>query len=693
MSEAKSFIYEDSKHITHEIVIAPSDLEFVQEDKTLSDSKMQSRPTTFFKDAMRRFRKNKSSVVAAGILGVLVLLSLILPFALDSDVSTSHPYETYLEPKLFDAGFGWWDGTKAYEHMTMDIDWDEYEKSGTLSGLPADTEEKDIVGGRSGVTMTKIGEETTDSASIYAHGGSIRLSHTVSQSAITTYTSPALLTFDYSEENTYEISLETLDPASEESFTYGIGAPYSLAITYLDDSGSSKEIYLFENKDTFGKTIISSDSIKEALVKATGSNTPVLSTQNNVALRLSLSNIETSASTTNLLLKSLVISSSKEEDKENFASISITNPNNTLLLENEYMWNRNNGLTSVYRADIIYGSYRIDTYEKVYGNYYDTNISQAKLEKYKEYGWISVDLSPLNNLSSMSSKSARDALVQSVADSIQVLDPTHCPLVIDENHPLTGTSIRGGGITTASFLGTITRWKDLYPNRNSMPRYLFGTDSMGRDMLNYVFTGLRTSLILGLCTFVVCFCFGLVWGSISGYFGGNVDMIMERVVEILSGIPTIVLLTLAIIKFGSNFVTFALALCLTGWIGTASLSRTQFYRFKDREYILAARTLGASDSRLIFKHILPNAVGTIITSAVLMIPSVIYSEATISYLGLGLQGLASLGVILSENQINISLNSYLILFPSAVMALLMISFNLFGNGLRDAFNPSLKGQD
>jgi oligopeptide transport system permease protein len=142
---------------------------------------------------------------------------------------------------------------------------------------------------------------------------------------------------------------------------------------------------------------------------------------------------------------------------------------------------------------------------------------------------------------------------------------------------------------------------------------------------------------------------------------------------------------------GNTFWVFALALCMTGWIGTSSLTRTQFYRFKSREYILAARTLGASDGRLIFRHILPNAVGTIVTSSVLMIPTVIFSEATLAYLNLDLQGVASFGRILSDNQAQIQSNPHLILFPSAVMALIMISFNLFGNGLRDAFNPSLKG--
>ena len=226
-----------------------------------------------------------------------------------------------------------------------------------------------------------------------------------------------------------------------------------------------------------------------------------------------------------------------------------------------------------------------------------------------------------------------------------------------------------------------------------MPKFLFGTDKGGRDMFKYVFEGLRNSLLLGVLTFIVCFLFGLLWGAISGYFGGTVDLVMERLTDILHGMPWIVLMTLAILHLGSNFSTFLLALCLTGWIGTASTTRTQFYRFRGREYVLASRTLGASDARLIAKHILPNAMGTIITGAVLMIPSVIFSEATISYLGLGFQNLSSLGVILSSNQSELFNHPYQLIFPSVVIALVMISFNLFGNGLRDAINPSLKGEE
>ena len=189
---------------------------------------------------------------------------------------------------------------------------------------------------------------------------------------------------------------------------------------------------------------------------------------------------------------------------------------------------------------------------------------------------------------------------------------------------------------------------------------------------------------------------GIIWGSISGYFGGWVDLVMERITEILGGMPWIVMMTLIILLLGSNFWTFLLALCLTGWMGIANITREQFYRYKGREYVLASRTLGASDGRLIFRHILPNGIGTIVTSAVLMIPGVIFTEANISYLLPNLitfGNTQSFGITMSNVQGDIQYYPFLIVSASIIMALIMISFNLFGNGLRDAFNPSLKGSD
>ena len=136
------------------------------------------------------------------------------------------------------------------------------------------------------------------------------------------------------------------------------------------------------------------------------------------------------------------------------------------------------------------------------------------------------------------------------------------------------------------------------------------------------------------------------------------------------------------------------AFVITGWIGIASRVRSQFYRFKNQEYVLSARTLGAGDLRLMFRHIFPNTLGTIITSSALIIPGVIFSESMLSYLGivnLRGAGTASLGTMLSDGQTLLSSYPHVLFFPAMVISLLMISFNLFGNGLRDAFNPSLRG--
>ncbi len=240
----------------------------------------------------------------------------------------------------------------------------------------------------------------------------------------------------------------------------------------------------------------------------------------------------------------------------------------------------------------------------------------------------------------------------------------------------------------------------IYANGNEPTHYL-GTDGQGFDIFVRLAYGLRTSLLLAVSVSCINLIFGAIYGAVEGYYGGLVDLIGERISDILSGIPFIVLATLVQLHFVSTgklptFAGLLLAFCLTGWISTAYRVRTQFYRFKNQEYILAARTLGANDKRLMFKHIFPNALGTIITSSILVIPSTIFTESILSYLGIvNFQGktATSLGTLLSNGQQYLSTDPHIILFPAVAISLLMISFNLFGNGLRDAFNPSLRGAD
>ncbi len=195
------------------------------------------------------------------------------------------------------------------------------------------------------------------------------------------------------------------------------------------------------------------------------------------------------------------------------------------------------------------------------------------------------------------------------------------------------------------------------------------------------------------------FIIGTIYGAIEGYYGGKLDLVMERIADVLYSIPYMVLFSLLQLRWGKEIGVVGallLAFVLTGWIGVASTVRSQFYRFKGQEYVLAARTLGAKDGRLIARHILPNALGTIVTSCVLMVPGVIFTESSLSYLGvlnLDSSTLTSVGTMLSNAQSALSTYPHAIFFPALFISLMMISFNLFGNGLRDALNPTLRGAD
>ncbi len=231
------------------------------------------------------------------------------------------------------------------------------------------------------------------------------------------------------------------------------------------------------------------------------------------------------------------------------------------------------------------------------------------------------------------------------------------------------------------------------------PAFLFGTDSNGYDIFSRLASGARFSFLLAILVSVVNLTIGAVYGAIEGYFGGIVDMTMERISDVLSGVPFMVVTVLFQLHLSAKVgVIGALifSFVLTGWIGMASRVRMQFYRFKNQEYVLAARTLGAKDWRIIWKHIFPNTLGTLITGCVLVIPGVIFSETSLSYLGvinLDSPELSSVGSMLSAGQSVMTSAPHVVFFPALFIALLEICFNLFGNGLRDAFNPSLRGTE
>ena len=229
------------------------------------------------------------------------------------------------------------------------------------------------------------------------------------------------------------------------------------------------------------------------------------------------------------------------------------------------------------------------------------------------------------------------------------------------------------------------------------PNFLFGANNFGKDLFVCLASGARFSFILAIIVSSVNLFVGAIYGSIEGYYGGKLDILMERFVELLSSIPFMIVITL--LKYhlnASHILILFIAFFLTGWTGMAGRTRMQFYRFKNQEYVLVARTLGAKDSRIMFKHIFPNAIGTLITSSVLVIPGVIFSETSLSYLGiinLSTGSLTSVGTLLASGQAYLYTYPHMILFPAVFISLLMLCFNLFGNGLRDAFNPSLRGSE
>lgn len=230
------------------------------------------------------------------------------------------------------------------------------------------------------------------------------------------------------------------------------------------------------------------------------------------------------------------------------------------------------------------------------------------------------------------------------------------------------------------------------------PAFFFGTTNFGQDILTCLASGALFSFALAIAVCLVNFTVGAIYGAIEGYYGGKIDLVMERISDILSAIPFMVVITLLQHHMGasSSLPALLISFFVTGWIGMASSVRMQFYRYKNQEYVLAARTLGARDRRIMFKHIFPNSLGTLITGSVLSIPGVIFTESSLSYLGiinLSTGSVTSVGTLLANAAGNLLAAPHTLLFPCLFISLLMLSFNLFGNGLRDAFNPLLRGAE
>ena len=236
--------------------------------------------------------------------------------------------------------------------------------------------------------------------------------------------------------------------------------------------------------------------------------------------------------------------------------------------------------------------------------------------------------------------------------------------------------------------------------------HIMGTDNLGRDYAIRVIYGTRISLMVGFISALIVVIIGILYGSISGYFGGKVDIIMMRIVDIIYSLPDVlivILLSVAIkdiistskneliIKLGAGMISIFIVFGLLYWVGMARQVRGQILSIKEQEYVLAARAMGASPMHIIMKHMIPNCVSVIIITAAMQIPSAIFTESFLSFVGMGVSmPMPSLGSLASDARSGLVSYPYMLVFPAATIFLIVLSFNLLGNGLRDAFDPKLR---
>ncbi len=638
------------------------DFEFVQLDKSIHDVKFKTKPTTYFKDALKRFLKSKSSVTAAAILGVIVLMAIIVPVADGNDIQRENRVLQYLPPKFWDidAG-GFLDGTGYITNAQLDPN--THLPAASVDSGQAQYVEEGIMGEIEESTM--ITDGSTSSNLAYGANGYVTIRVTTN-GGTAHYLSP-YINLDLTAENVIEFNMQS---AYTEDPSKG-GTPQVGVFFYISEEGSYVPTYELvplttdlEDNYTLDVTSLINEQINDPSVTAVQGcfGFEVIAPEG----RLATTYVKDFQYSVNGTVNT---------------SVSWSDSTAFLAGREGTAWTRQGSCqNSLEDTELLVGSFRYDYYAAAFRD--DTfTFSEQLINSYIAKGYMTY------TWNHKAGTVGEFALTE--------LGKEYCPIreVTGEVHE------RFQDIESWSLTGVRSRYRYMYDEgyiSTNSPNicFLFGTTEYGQDFFKILFSGLLFSLGLGVLTSIINITIGIVWGAISGYFGGWVDLLMERMTEILGGMPFIVLMTLIVLLLGSSFWTLLLALCLTGWIGMSATTRSQFYRFKGREYVLASRTLGASDARLIFRHILPNGVGMMVTSGVLMIPSVIFSEATISYLLPGVINFGSsqsFGVTLSTAQAYINTYPYMIISGSVIMAIIMICFNLFGNGLRDAFNPSMKG--
>ena len=240
-------------------------------------------------------------------------------------------------------------------------------------------------------------------------------------------------------------------------------------------------------------------------------------------------------------------------------------------------------------------------------------------------------------------------------------------------------------------------FSDMDPNSmNALPSlaHWLGCDSTGRDLWVRIWMGARVSLTIGLSAATINMCVGAVIGGLCGYYGGKLDMIVMRIVDILYGIPSLIVTILVMVVIGRGIATLIIAMCIVGWIGTCRFVRGEVYRLKNQDFVLAAKVLGVKNLSIIIRHIIPNIMGLLVTNLCMAIPGAIFQEAFLSYIGLGITPPnCSWGILAKEGIKMLRVAPHEVLIPAFFICTTMLALNLLGDGLRDALDPRLRGSE
>ncbi|MBI9009048.1 MAG: ABC transporter permease [Tenericutes bacterium] len=643
----------DKKDIKEEC-IEQEQFNFVQNEKRIFDKKFDTKPIGYFKDAMIRFTKNRGNVVASIILGVIILCSIFVPILSPKNAEVLEERVAFLPPRiplLEDIGIA--TGYKSKTDQQVDMDTIDPE---TGLGLPATIDSQYIIMD----TLTNYWVECTEEDELCIGGTNIlRLDSGSTAVAVNT----AMKTYMPSINSEITIIVDEM---------FGEGAELNLMM--VDGFGAYKVVATITEAGTY--TINPFDTLT-SLFTFTAIRLELRS--DDASSYASLTSIEVNDTTQEEPI--LFLEGFEFSELELVSGVDLDDDG-----EPDYAgsWGRSQGQR-------LMSYFEYDAYAFVFGEKTENVFSKS------EYEQILIDYADVCVISP-DPDNANGWLFSEGCPIVKVINQTES-VWVDTNKD----GLRTDNEEYYNYKLVLNYAQ--YKGYDEIPYYIFGTTSQGKDLFKMIWIGARTSLILGLIVSAINISVGILFGAVSGYYGGTVDLIMQRFSEVIGRIPWLVSLSIFTALVGPGQTTLILVLIINGWIGIASITRTQFYRYKGREYVLASRTLGAKDGRLIFRHILPNGIGTIITSAILSIPYVIFTESTLSYLGFGIghgQSLnifgfeltgASIGVLLNDGRNKMRTEPYLTLWPAIVISILMITFNMFGNALRDAFNPALRGSE